>query len=170
MPTPSRRTIYLILILAVALLLLFFQEAQAATFDRTPRQGIVLRVSDGDTIRVRLDGKETRVRLYGIDAPESKQEGGIEATKFLKHLLLTGKVTVTALDVDRCGREVALVDLATGENLQEMLLERGLAWVYPQYCKAAFCADWKEIEARAREKKAGIWAGEPVEPWVWRKK
>ena len=166
----SRRLIYVILIILAAIAISYL-DAHAANYDPSPRTGIVLRVSDGDTIAVRLDGKETKIRLYGIDAPESKQDGGKEATKFLKKLLLTGKVTVTTLDVDRYDREVALVELESGESLQEMILERGLVWVYTKYCRASFCKDWKEVEAKARKEKAGIWAEEgAVEPWVWRKK
>ena len=136
----------------------------------TPRSATVLRVSDGDTILVRVGKEEIKVRLYGIDAPESKQPGGPEATAFLENLLLTEKVIIKTLDVDKYGREVALVELR-GQSVQEAMLERGLVWVYTKYCRAAFCGEWKEIEKEARRARVGLWKdAEAVEPWVWRKR
>ena len=167
---PTRLSLFPLLILA---LLAVSSFAHAATVNSTLRRATVLRVSDGDTIAVRIKGEEVRIRLYGIDAPEKNQPGGAEATAFLEDLLLTNEVMVKTLDVDKYGREVAVVSIIDGCNLlqvQQMLLDYGLVWVYDKYCRASFCKDWKEIEVRARENKAGIWAGEPVEPWVWRKK
>ena len=148
----------------------FSTHAFAAAPPPTARSATVLRVSDGDTILVRVGKEEIKVRLYGIDAPESKQPGGAEATAFLEALLLTEKVIIKTLDVDRYRREVALVELR-GQSVQEATLERGLVWVYTKYCKADFCKTWKEIEERARAEGVGLWKdGEAVEPWVWRKR
>ena len=73
---------------------------------------VVLRVSDGDTIVVRTaDFEDIRVRLYGIDAPESKQPGGVEATKALR-VLQGQRVTTREMDTDRYGRMVGLVEYA----------------------------------------------------------
>ena len=162
------RLLSLILLLLVSLP--FSSHAFAAAPPSTPRSATVLRVSDGDTILVRVGREEIKVRLYGIDAPESKQPGGAEATAFLRDLLLTEAVTITTLDIDRYGREVALVDLR-GQSVQEAMLERGLVWVYTKYCRAAFCGEWKGIEKEARGKKVGLWKdGSAVEPWEWRKR
>ena len=166
----SRRTLFIIVLL-IFHAFMFWGIYKAWAVKPVPsRQATVLRVSDGDTIRVRVDGQEIKVRLYGIDAPESKQPGGPEATEFLRDLLLTETVSITTHDVDRYGREVATVELR-GQSVQEMLLERGHAWVYTKYCKIPQCAEWKEIEARARAQKVGLWGEvEPVEPWEWRKR
>ena len=157
--------VFLLFLCALALA----TPSHSANYNPTPRSAVVLRVSDGDTLRVREGRQETRIRLYGIDAPESKQPGGPEATEYLRDLLLTETATITTLDVDKYGREVALVELR-GQSVQEALLERGLVWVYTKYCRAGFCGRWKGIEEGARKAKVGIWAGEPVEPWVWRKR
>lgn len=54
-------------------------------------KGEVVNVADGDTINVRR-GKETvRIRLYGVDCPESRQKYGSEATEFARKLLLGKK-------------------------------------------------------------------------------
>ena len=140
----------------------------------TPRSATVLRVSDGDTILVRVGKEEIKVRLYGIDAPESKQPGGPEATAFLEDLLLTKKVIIKTLDVDKYGREVAEMSTIDGcilTSVQQEMLKKGLVWVYTKYCKADFCGRWKEIEQQARAEGVGLWKdGEAVEPWVWRKR
>lgn len=131
--------------------------------------GTVAKVTDGDTIWVETETQATIIRLYGIDAPEKKQQYGPEATAFLSGLALGKAVSVIEMDTDRYGRSVAIVVLtATGESLQELLLENGAAWVYTSYCKN--CNTWKDLEKQAREARQGLWqAGEPVPPWVWRK-
>ena len=158
------------LLTIILLLLVSLPFSSHASPPPTQRSATVLRVSDGDTILVRVGREEIKIRLYGIDAPESKQPGGAEATAFLRDLLLTEAVTITTLDVDRYGREVALVELR-GQFVQEAMLERGLVWVYTKYCRAEFCGRWKEIEKEASRARVGIWKdGSEVEPWVWRKR
>jgi len=135
-----------------------------------PQLGVVLRVSDGDTIRVRVGNKEEKIRLYGIDAPETRQEGGVEAKNFLEDLLLSEQVTFYTLDVDRYERQVAIVALPSGKIVQDILLQQGLVWVYTKYCKIAKCTDWKRLEKQAKNTRKGVWATNPVPPWEWRKK
>jgi len=43
-----------------------------------------LQVYDGDTFKILMEGKKVRLRLYGIDAPESGQKGNVSAARFLK--------------------------------------------------------------------------------------
>lgn len=132
--------------------------------------GTVTQVHDGDTITVeREDTKEkVRVRLYGVDAPEKKQPFGKEATGGAG-VVFGKRVSITEIASDRYGRSVAIVvDLDTGTSLQETMLESGLAWVYPQYCKG--CTTWRAMEKEARAKRVGLWQDErPVQPWEWRK-
>lgn len=128
--------------------------------------GTVVKVSDGDTIWVETEKQATKIRLYGIDAPESNQPYGAEATAFLADFALGKTVTVVELDTDKYGRSVAIVIL-DGVSLQEIMLDCGYAWVYTNYCKQ--CNNWKALEQDARENKRGLWADECVEPWKWRK-
>jgi endonuclease YncB( thermonuclease family) len=130
----------------------------------------VQRVTDGDTIVVRTtDAEDIKIRLYGIDAPESRQEGGVEATKALRPL--QGQtVTVREMDTDRYSRMVALVEYQ-GRCVNLELVEQGRAWLYPQYCKEQpICGEIEAAEKEAKEAKRGLWAEEPVAPWEWRKK
>jgi micrococcal nuclease len=67
------------------------------------------------------------------------------------------------------GRTVAVI-LVDGKNLNEELLQAGLAWVYPQYCKASFCSEWYRIEEAAREGRIGLWSHpNAVTPWEYRR-
>ena len=132
--------------------------------------GLVIGISDGDTITVLRDGREqVKIRLYGIDCPEKRQAWGNRATQATKRLCVGKMVDVQKIDIDRYGRTVAIVTLPDGRTLQEMLMVEGMAWVWPKYCKQTICREWSEAEAKARESNAGLWKdAEPVPPWEWR--
>ncbi len=99
-------------------------------------------MSDGDTITVAIDhDRKTSlvVRLYGIDAPEAAQPHGPESSDYLRALLPAGaRVDILPFGMDRYGRTVALVR-HNGMVINGLMIKAGLAWVYPQYCRARFC-------------------------------
>jgi endonuclease YncB( thermonuclease family) len=126
-------------------------------------------ITDGDTLRF----GDTRVRLFGIDAPESKQtykRGGVdwlcgqEAGKALRELVAGQSLTCDERDKDRYGRIVAVCVLPDGRDIGAIMVSEGLALDYIQYSKGMYSAQ----EAEAREAKRGMWAGEFVKPWGWR--
>lgn len=128
----------------------------------------VVAVSDGDTIKVLHDGRQEKIRLYGIDAPEKGQEFGQKAGDFTGSLLAGRNVEVQPKDTDRYGRTVAVV-LVDGQILNELIVRNGYAWVYRQYCKEIFCSSWVQAEDAARLQKKGMW-NDPaiIPPWQWR--
>lgn len=139
----------------------------------------VIRVSDGDTIVVRqMDGREKKLRFCGIDANESKQEGGQEAKAYLKKLLdqTKGRVMITPVDTDRYNRTVAEVftSLKDGSEqfIQEEMLKAGMARAYPQYISS--CPNKDAIlkaEQIGKQNRVGIWANpNSIPPWEWRKR
>jgi len=132
-------------------------------------QATIIRVIDGDSLLVRkANRKVLEIRLYGIDAPEWGQEGGAEATAALRPI--RGRtVTIREMDKDAYSRTVALVGLeGQSVNLRQAAL--GHAWHYARYCQEQpICGKIKKAEARAREMKRGLWAGDPVAPWIWRR-
>ena len=150
------------------IVLLILLSAPASCFSNTI-EGIVTHVSDGDTIHVSIGKKILKVRLYGIDAPERKQRGGYEASMFVKDFILHEQVTLKIKDVDRYKRQVAIVTLPSGEELQDIILQAGHAWVYPRYCKDARCESWGTMEQHAKNEKRGLWKSKAVPPWIWRK-
>ncbi|MFH7321582.1 thermonuclease family protein [Desulfurivibrio sp. D14AmB] len=132
----------------------------------------VTNISDGDTIRVITpDGKQERIRFYGIDAPESGQPYGKAATQFVESAIAAAgyKVDIVEVERDRYGRIVGMV-IVDGVNLNREVVKAGFAWVYGQYCKKPECREWKALENKARDGKLGLW-GEPgpVPPWDWRR-
>jgi len=133
--------------------------------------GPVTRVSDGDTITVQSpSGDHVKVRLYGIDTPESQQTFGSQATRFTKSKVMHRTVRIVEKDVDRYGRSVALVYTEDGELLNQQLVENGLAWVYDRYCKIDQCSSWVAMQDSARGNKVGMWQDpEIIAPWDFRK-
>ncbi|MDB6455118.1 thermonuclease family protein [Falsirhodobacter sp. 20TX0035] len=131
--------------------------------------GAGARVIDGDTLQM---GKD-RVRLHGIDAPESRQTCrrgrriwacGQEATRALERLIGASQVTCQKRATDRYGRSVSECH-AGGQNINVWMVRHGWAVAYRQYGGARYAAD----EAFAKRRKSGLWAGHFVMPWDWRK-
>ena len=134
-------------------------------------QAKVVGVTDGDTLKVlSQDGVQVKIRLYGVDTPESKQAYGKKATAFTAGMVAGKVVSVETIDVDRYGRQVAIVTSDGYNVVNEALIENGFAWVYRQYCKREECRSWLRSESEARSARLGLWADQaPVAPWEWRK-
>ena len=125
------------------------------------------RVIDGDTIEV--SGK--RIRLYGIDAPESGQtcradareyRCGQEATLALADKIGQRPVSCIGKDTDRYGRVVAVCWLAA-EDLSAWMAWEGKALAYRKYSR-----DYVIHEDAARQARRGLWRGKFQVPWEWR--
>ena len=132
----------------------------------------VIGISDGDTIKVLHNGKQVRVRLYGIDTPEKRQAFGNKAKQYTARKVFQKTVLLIPKDTDRYGRTVAVVQIP-GErsSLNEALVADGFAWVYRKYCKVGFCADWLNLEHEARSTGRGLWADpHRIPPWEYRKR
>ena len=126
------------------------------------------RVIDGDT----FDLAGQRIRLHGIDAPEKAQtcqiEGvpwacGVAAWGELVQLVAGKDLTCETRDVDRYGRAVAVCS-ADGEDINAAMVAQGWALAYQQ-----FSDDYVAQEGEAREAHLGMWRGEFVAPWDWRR-
>ena len=131
-------------------------------------QGKVVGVMDGDTIEVMHEGKGERIRLYGVDSPEKRQDFGAKAKQFTSDQVFGKDVAVEAVATDRYGRTVGIVSVG-GEVLNQKLIEAGFAWVYAQYCDRPECREWTRIESQARASKVGLWSmPNPVAPWEFR--
>ena len=130
--------------------------------------GQVVGISDGDTLTLLTpERQQVRVRLYGIDAPESRQPYGTRAQQELSTLAFRQAVRVVVEDTDRYGRTVGRVWAGTVDVNAE-LIRRGAAWVYRQYNRDPALP---RLEAEARQARRGLWAlpaNEQVPPWEWR--
>ena len=128
----------------------------------------VTRVSDGDSLR----SGPLRIRLFGIDAPELKQQCADraghswrcgEAARDRLEALVATPLHCELVDVDRYGRLVMRC-LSDGDDIAEMLVAQGLALAYRRYSE-----DYVPAETAARDARAGIWDGEFTPPWEWRR-
>ena len=134
-----------------------------------PWSGRVVKVVDGDTIVVLREGRGQKIRLYGVDTPESGQAFGRVAKRFASRRAAQRTARIEPVATDRYGRVVALVHLGD-DLLNEALVGAGLAWVYERYCKRRpLCGRWKSMQGKARRAKRGLWAdANPTPPWDWR--
>ena len=134
-------------------------------------------IYDGDTFRVKCEGREEKIRLCGIDAPETKQPLGIEARNYLRSLVAQakGQVIVIEMDRDRYGRSVAevLLNSPSGEqSVQEEMLRAGFAYHYKQYSSNCHNRDvFDAAEEIGRSQQRGVWQlrGGGQRPWDYRK-
>ncbi|WP_040229264.1 thermonuclease family protein [Bhargavaea cecembensis] len=136
-----------------------------------PADGLIpvrlVKTIDGDTIKIRYEGKEQNVRYLLIDTPETnhprlgKQPFGEQAKERNRELLNGGEVSIE-FDIgnrtDKYGRLLAYV-YVDGVSIEEKLLEEGLArvaYVYPPNTR--HLDRFEKAEKRAKDKGIGIWS------------
>tara|TARA_Y100000590_G_C14898247_1_gene705373 strand:+ start:19 stop:507 length:489 start_codon:yes stop_codon:yes gene_type:complete len=126
------------------------------------------KIIDGDTIHINYN----KIRLHGIDAPEANQkcifknkewECGKDSTNALKKMINNHIVKCLINGVDRYKRYIA-VCFSNKINLNKMMVKSGWAIAYRYYSK-----NYADEEFIAKRKKVGIWKGEFLEPYLYRK-
>ena len=125
-------------------------------------------VLDGDTLSV----KGKRVRLQGVDAPEIGQTclaDGVswpcgDAAKAALERRLSGHVVeCDAVDIDRYGPTLAKCDVADAD-IGSWLVSEGWAFAFRKYS-----TDYLVQEQEAKAARRGVWRGEVLAPWDWRR-
>ncbi len=140
----------------------------AAPKPKMTLSGKVVAVLDGDTVVLVSEGRKFRVRLYGIDAPESVQEYGAESGRKLRSLVQGKTVTLDVMDIDSYGRAVSRVRMGDFDVNQEMV-RNGAAWYYRHF--APEDTGLAGAQAEAQREKRGLWhAPNPMPPWEFRKR
>jgi endonuclease YncB( thermonuclease family) len=161
-----RRLAGVLLLIAAAALAAFLNGAEAGLIPGTPLSGPVERVVDGDTLII----AGQRVRLAGLDAPESAQpcrraDGaewacGAVATKALRALIGRSPLTCDYHRADRYGRPLVTCGLPDGRDTGAVLVADGMAVAYGAYGSE---------EAEAKRRGLGIWQGRFERPEAWRR-
>jgi len=130
-------------------------------------RGRIERVVDGDTFQVRdMVGNRAKIRLWGIDAPETAQPYGPAATKGARDLAEGEPCAVEVVDTDQYGRIIGIVE-ADSYNVNASLVKSGLAWHDQKYAAGADAL--REMEQEARSAGRGLWDQEsPIPPWQYR--
>ena len=141
---------------------LSFSIAQAADLLGVPR------IVDGDTLAIGA----TKIRLEGIDAPETDQvclnangvrwTCGIDARDKLAAHIAGREINCTSNGTDVYRRTLAICYLA-GEDLNGWLVQQGWALAYIKYSSV-----YRQAEESARVNQRGIWEGAFIAPWDWR--
>ena len=132
--------------------------------------GSVPRIVDADTLEV----AGQKVRLQGIDAPESAQscrqagdqryQCGEHATQALRTRIGPDAVTCTIEGRDRYMRALGICYAADGTDLNGWLVRQGHALAYRRYS-----TKYVPQEDQAKAAQAGLWAGAFIKPWAWRR-
>jgi len=158
---------------SAALALLALAAGAPARAEETRFDGVVTRVSDGDTVWVRPDGvpgaprrARVKVRLVGLDAPERCQSHGDAAQAALAARVLHRHVSVRRRATDVYGRALGTLWL-DGADIGAALVAEGHAW------SAAYHGDpgpYAQEERRARAAGRGLFAAAaPVTPREFRR-
>ena len=160
----SVRTTYAAVLFRHVLIALFFLGHAHAL---APVSGVA-RIVDGDTLAI----GETKIRLEGIDAPESDQlcldrnavkwNCGIAARDHLVRHVDGRPIACAPTRTDRYARTLAVCRLGD-ENLNAWMVREGFALAFVKY-STAYVAE----EAEARKAQRGLWSGAFIAPWDWR--
>jgi endonuclease YncB( thermonuclease family) len=131
--------------------------------------GPLVRVKDGDSLIVKVQGVAMDFRLAEIDAPEYDQPYGAQAKRDLVALAKGPQLVIVPFETDGYGRTVA--HIWNGKScLNAEMVKRGAAWFYSKYARTETLY---YVEQEARNAKRGLWALPPqdhIEPWEWRKR
>ena len=139
-------------------------------------EGMVRAVYDGDTVLLATrEESRLKVRLYGIDAPETKkpdgpgQPYGAIAKRTLMYKIMGRRVTAEIMDIDQYKRSVAVIRYE-GRDINREMISEGMAWAYRQYLQGPYEPEYSSAESRARSRRAGLWQEpNPQPPWEFRK-
>jgi endonuclease YncB( thermonuclease family) len=148
---------------AVLLLIAATAGLPAAAADFSGR---VVKVSDGDTLTLRVHATQVRVRLDAIDAPELGQAFGQRSKQSLLELCAGKTAAVNERGKDRYGRRIGRVTCGSIDANSEQV-RRGMAWVFDRYAPSA--SPLYGLQSQAQGGRRGLWAdAQPVAPWEWR--
>src|SRR4051812_19821496 len=130
----------------------------------------VVRVIDGDTVDVRLDGQVVRLRLIGIDTPEVVdprrpvecfgREASARAHELLDGQTVRVEADPTQGDMDRYGRLLRYIWLGDGRLFNQEMVAQGYAFEYTYNVPYKYQAAFREAERDAREAQRGLWSPE----------
>ena len=151
-----------------ALLILVFAGLAFATPPEITEHltGKVVGVTDGDTVTLLVKQKTLKVRLYGIDAPETKQSFGNRSKQALAAMVFGKVITLKKTGTDKYGRTLGIIHYQDSD-INAKMIEDGWAWHYKYYNDEARL---ERLETKAKKSKLGLWAdSKPIAPWDFRR-
>lgn len=128
----------------------------------------VTKVTDGDTIHIEMDGRDEKVRLIGINTPETVdprrpvQCFGKEASTRMKELASGNIVRLEYDDSqntrDAYGRLLAYVYLEDNQMLNRKMVAEGYAYEYTYLTPYRYQKEFRELQILAKSSKRGLWS------------
>ena len=134
-----------------------------------------MKVNDGDTVTVLMNGHRERIRLIGIDAPEMGQRPwGGKAKRHLEDILYSSQSVFIEYDVekrDKYGRLLAYIRTADGRMVNTGMLRAGYAVLFTFPPNVNHVEEFTTAQRQARERKRGIWGNDGLSqlPVDWRR-
>ncbi len=154
-------------------------DSSSNTNSQSHEKADVVRVVDGDTVVILLNGQEEKVRLIGVDTPESKNNEkarrdssktgesvseivklGKEAAQYTKSILPKGTKVTVETDVqprDRYGRLLAYLYLENGEMVNSLIIQNGYAQIMTIPPNVKYEDLFRKLMKEARENNRGLW-------------
>jgi micrococcal nuclease len=173
----KRRSAFICIILAIIFIAINSYKTMAIAKYNTENkmgnswQGTVVYVTDGDTLWIRpndagLHSEPRKIRIDGMDAPESCQPHGAQSTAALKGLVASKPVIIQSKRFDDYGRDVAKVTM-NGTDVGAWMVRNGHAWSYHYRHSAGPYRVEEESAARSR---LGLFANAAaIEPRLFRR-
>lgn len=128
-------------------------------------KGNIVRVIDGDTVTILHNKNEIKVRLEGIDSPETGQDYSNKSKQALSKMVFGKEVLLKKSGTDKYNRTLGII-FVDNINVNSKMIEDGWAWHYKRYSNDDELA---ELEVNAKRLKRGLWQDEnPIAPWEYR--
>lgn len=144
------------------------KEQDKPSQEKIPGFYPVVRTVDGDTIVVAIDGTDEKIRLIGVDTPESVDPRktvecfGKEASNFTKNLLSGKQVRLeadpTQGDRDKYGRLLRYVFLGDETLVNKLIITEGYGHEYTYRIPYQYQQEFKDAQNKARTEGRGLWA------------
>ncbi len=153
------RSLFIAIIIFLLSPCIFCKEQPRA--EAAVQEARVIAVNDGDGVTIRMNGREYRTRLIGIDAPEMGQEPwGDRAREHLRKILkdLRWKVSVE-VGLEQFDKYNRLLVYLWSDNtlINEQMLLDGFAVLFTMQPNSKYADQFRKAQRIAREKKLGIW-------------
>ena len=128
----------------------------------------VIKVVDGDTLAIEMNGQSQTIRLIGIDTPETVHPSkpvecfGVEASNYAKAVLTGAQVSIetdaTQSTYDRYNRLLAYIILEDGTNFNKLMIEEGYGYEYTYSLPYKYQSEFQLAQRQAQTNKRGLWA------------
>lgn len=161
---------YKILVLIIGTLLLLFVNTPNAPTEIPINNDLhkINSITDGDTLRIEINGDSKPVRLIAVNTPELHHPSkpvecfGKEAKAFLENLLKDKRVKLEIepkdSDTDKYGRLLRYLFLEDGTNVNETIIKNGYGYEATYVEGYKYQKEFKAAQKHAEENKLGLWA------------